>query len=183
MAQAPVLYDFEVELSDADRGVGANLRVKTARHPSETLERVWLRLLAFCWRYQERLVFGPGLSDDEAPDLLATDLTGRITRWIRVGKAEPEKTQRAIDRHPDATVGVLFESPDRWEQFRLAAMGGFPRLSRAELAFVTPSFLADLAAADERRARITVTVVGESVYLDRGGRTFEGELRRVWLGR
>jgi uncharacterized protein YaeQ len=184
MAQAPALYDFEIALNDVDRGVSVGLRLKTARHPSETLERVWLRVLAYCWRFEERLTFGPGLSDTDAPDLLATDLTGRITRWIRVGKTEPDKLQRAIDRHSDAAVSVLFESPARWEQFRKAASeGSFPRLAKAEMAFVVPSLLADLASMDERRAKITVTLAGDSVYLDRGGKTLEGELSPVSLGR
>jgi uncharacterized protein YaeQ len=184
LAQGPALYDFEIALSDADRGVSVDLRLKTARHPSETLERVWLRVLAYCWKYEERLAFGPGLSDTDAPDLLATDLTGRITRWIRVGKTEPDKLQRAIDRHSDAAVSVLFESPARWQQFRKAAEdGGFPRLAVAEIAFVVPSLLADLARVDERRSKVTVTVAGDSVYLDRGGKTLEGEISPVSLER
>jgi uncharacterized protein YaeQ len=179
MAQAPALYDFEIALNDSDRGVSVNLRLKTARHPSETMERVWLRVLAYCWKYEERLAFGPGLSDTDAPDLLTTDLTGQVTRWIRVGKTEPEKLQRAVDRNSDAAVSVLFESPARWEQFRAMAREEFPRLARAELAFVAPSLLADLARVDERRTKITVTIVGDSFYIDRDGKTLEGELHRV----
>jgi uncharacterized protein YaeQ len=183
MAQAPTLHDFEIALNDPDRGVSAQLKLKTARHPSETAERVWLRVLAYCWRYEERLVFGPGLSDTDAPDLLATDLTGQVTRWIRVGKTEPAKLQRAIDQHPGAAVSVLFESPARFAQFRAGAgEGEFPRLSAAELAFVDPALLTQWAAGEERRAKIAVTFVGDSFYLDRGGQTFEGEIQRVSIG-
>jgi uncharacterized protein YaeQ len=183
VAQAPTLHDFEIVLNDADRGLNVELRVKTARHPSETIERVWLRLLAYCWKYEERLVFGPGLSDTDAPDLLATDLTGQVTRWIRVGKIEPAKLQRAIDQHPSAKVSVLFESAARFEQLRAAAgEGAFPRLAGAELAFVDPALLSQLATGEDRRARITLTLVGDSFYLDRGGKTFEGEIQRGTLG-
>ena len=63
VSQAPILYDFEVALAHVDRGLDARLEVRTARHPSETLERVFLRLLAFCWFHEERLAFGAGLSD------------------------------------------------------------------------------------------------------------------------
>jgi uncharacterized protein YaeQ len=182
MAQAPTLHDFEIALNDPDRGVSVQLRVKTARHPSETVERVWLRVLAYCWKYEERLVFGPGLSDTEAPDLLATDLTGQVTRWIRVGKTEPAKLQRAIDQHPGAFVSVLFESEARCEQFASAAREGvFPRLSSAELAFIEPLLLAQLAEGEDRRAKLTVTFVGDNFYLDRAGKTFEGEIHRSSL--
>src|SRR4051794_31894574 len=108
MAQAPTLYSFDLDLNHTDRGLNARLDVRTARHPSETLERVWLRLLAYAWHYEERLTFGPGLSDPEAPDLLATSLTGEMTLWVRVGKADPQKLQRVIDRNTQARVSVLF---------------------------------------------------------------------------
>jgi uncharacterized protein YaeQ len=183
MAQQATLHDVEIALNDPDRGVSAQLRLKTARHPSETVERVWLRVLAYCWRYEERLVFGPGLSDTDAPDVLATDLTGRVTRWIRVGKIEPLKLQRAVDQHPDATVGVLFESPQRFEQLRAAVRdAGYARLDGVELAFVDPGLLTQLAAGGERRARIALTFVGDAFYLDRDGKTFEGEVHRASLG-
>ncbi|HEX4386345.1 MAG TPA: YaeQ family protein, partial [Myxococcales bacterium] len=91
VAQAPTLYDFEVALSHVDRGLQETLSVRTARHPSETLERVFLRVLTYCFFREERLAFGKGLSDPESPDLEARDLTGLLSLWIRVGKAEPSR--------------------------------------------------------------------------------------------
>ena len=69
MAQAPTLYDFDIALSQVDRGLDERLQLRTARHPSETLDRVYLRVLAYCLFREERLVFGKGLSDPDAPDL------------------------------------------------------------------------------------------------------------------
>jgi uncharacterized protein YaeQ len=54
--------------------------------------------------YEERLTFGPGLSDPDAPDLLATDLTGVTTLMARVGEADPAKVQRAADQNPRARI-------------------------------------------------------------------------------
>ena len=121
MAQAPVLYDFDVALSHVDKALDARLSVRTARHPSETLDRVYLRLLAFCLFHEERLAFGRGLSDPDAPDLEARDLTGELSLWIRVGKAEPGRLQKIIDQNARARVAVLFESPQRLEAFAAAA--------------------------------------------------------------
>jgi uncharacterized protein YaeQ len=177
MSLAPVLYDFEIDYSDTDREISTPLRLRTARHPSEALERVWLRVLAYCWKYEERLVFGPGLSDTEAPDLLATDLTGQITRWIRVGKISAEKLQRAIDRNPDAKVTVLFEAELRLEQLLAEARdGGFSRIGRAELAVIDPDLITSLAEADVRRQKLQITLVGDRFYVTQGDNTVEGGL-------
>ncbi len=109
MAQAPALHDFDLELNQIDRGIEKKLHLRTARHSSETLERVWLRVLGFCMQWEERLAFGPGLSDPDAPDLLSTDLTGQTTLWMRVGKADPARLQRASDQNPRARIVALFE--------------------------------------------------------------------------
>jgi uncharacterized protein YaeQ len=182
LALAPTLYDFDVTLSHVDAGIDGRFSVKTARHPSESLERLWLRVLAYCWKWQEGITFGPGLCDPEAPDLLARDLTGEETLRIRVGKQDPARVQREADRHPRARVAVLFDSLQRLEAFAAAAREErVARLSRVELAAADGRLLAALAEVDERRTRIAVTIVGDHVYVDRSGRTVDGPLHRLGL--
>jgi uncharacterized protein YaeQ len=177
MAQAPTLYSFAMTLNHTDRGVSAELDMRTARHPSETLERVWLRVLAFAWHYEERITFGPGLSDPDAPDLVAQDFTGETRLWVRVGKADPVKVQKAADQHPLARVAVLFESPQRLAAFCEEARG-LTRLGKVELVAVDPALVAALAQGDERRARVTVTIAGDHFYVERDGKSFDGEATR-----
>ncbi len=182
MALAPTLYDFDVALSHVDRSIEERLAFKTARHPSEALDRVWLRVLAYCWQWQEGMAFGPGLSDPDAPDLLARDLTGEEVLWIRVGKADPARVQRESDRHHRARMVVLFESPQRMEAFASAAReASLARLGRVELAAVDPVLLRSLAEVDERRTRLSLTIVGDHFYVERAGRTFDGPLSRTSL--
>lgn len=179
MAQAPTLYDFEVQLSHVDRGLDQKLALRTARHPSETLSRVWLRVLAYCLWCEERLAFGPGLGEPEAPDLETRDYTGQLTRWIRVGKADPLKVQRASDQHAGAAVAVLFESPERLQAFQAEAEAeGAGRLARVELVAVDPELLSALASDEGRRAKVSLTIVGDHLYLDRGGKSLDGPLTR-----
>lgn len=180
MALPPTLYDFDVTLANVDAGDNPRFSVKAARHPSESLDRLWLRLLAYCWKWRERIAFGPGLSDPDQPDVLATDLTGQETLWVRVGRPDPARLQREADRHPRAHVAVLFDSPQRMEAFAAAAREArLTRLSRVELAAVEPQLISALADVDERRTRLGVTIVGDHLYLDRSGRTLDGPLHRV----
>ncbi|MHB8417745.1 MAG: YaeQ family protein [Myxococcales bacterium] len=180
MALAPALCDFEIELQQVDTGLAAKLRLRTARHPSETFERVWLRVLAYCLYYRERLAFGPGLSDPDTPDLIETDLTGQPTHWIRVGKADPQRIQRAADRNP--RVSVLFESPPRLAAFLAEARKeGLGRLGEVELAAVDPALLRGLAANEERRAKASVTIVGDHFYVQKDGESLDGPIERARL--
>ncbi len=108
MALPTAHCDFEIQLSQVDLDRQASLRIKTARHPSETHERVWLRVLAYCLHYDERIGFGPGLADPDSPDLFTSDLTVQVFHWIRVGKADTHKIQRAADLV--LPPSVLFQS-------------------------------------------------------------------------
>ena len=180
MALAPTLHEYDVALSNVDAGVERRVSVRAARHPSEALDRLWLRVLAYCWLWEERIEFGPGLSEPDAPDLLARDLTGEERLWARVGRPDPGRVQVEADRHPRARVVVLFDSPRRLEAFVAAAIEqGLTRLGRVELVAVDPRLLATLAEVSERRVRLTLTVVGDHLFVDLGGRTADGPLARV----
>jgi uncharacterized protein YaeQ len=180
VSQAPILYDFEVALAHVDRGLQETLSLRTARHPSETLERVFLRVLAFCFFHEERLVFGKGLSDPDSPDLEARDLTGLLSLWIRVGKAEPARVQTVADQNSSARVAVFFESPQRLEAFlAMAAEEKISRLGRVELLAMDPALPRALAEKDERRHKLSVTIVGEHFYVEQGKRSFDGPLLRA----
>ncbi len=179
MAQTSALYDFDISLSHVDRGLEHALHLKVPRHPSETMERLCLRVVAFCWQWEERLSFGPGLSDPDAPDLLSTDLTGRVTLWIRVGKADPGKLQRLADQQPDARMIVLFESALRREQFAAAAQAErLTRLGRVELATAPAGVIAHLARDDRRRRKLGLTIVEDHLYLELDGETVAGAIER-----
>ena len=113
---------------------------------------------------------------------MARDLTGEIRLWVRVGRPDPARMQQEADRNPRAEVAVLFDSPRRMEAFvDEARAAGLGRLSRVSLAAVDPAFLATLAGSEERRARLSLTLVGDHLYVERDGRTFDGPLGRAYI--
>ncbi len=180
MALPSILHHFDLELANVDRGVEQALALKVARHPSETMDRVWLRILALAWQWEEGIGFGPGLCEPEAPDVLATRLDGTPSLLVRVGKPDLERVARDLARGKGARVAVLFESPRRMEAFLAEADERRPAgIERAELAAVDPPLLAALAAHDDRRARCQLTLSGDHLSLTVGPDTLDGPLHRA----
>jgi uncharacterized protein YaeQ len=180
MALPSVLHHVELELAHVDRGIERALAFKVARHPSETMERLWLRLLAFAWQWQEGIAFGPGLCEPEAPDVLAALPDGRASLVVRVGKPEPERVARDVAQNAGARVAVLFDGPRRMEGFVAEAEEkGLGRLAAAELAAIHPPLLAALAPREARRLEVGLTLVGDHLYLALGGESLDGPLHRL----
>lgn len=180
MALPSTLHHFDLDLVDADRGVERRLAVKVARHPSESPARLWLRVLAFALFWREGIAFGPGLCDADEPDLSARDAAGEEVLRVRVGRPEAARVQREADRSPRARVAVLFESPRQMAGFlEEARSAGLARLGRVELLAVEPALIEALASAEERRVRLSLTISGDHLYLDAGGRALDGPLHRA----
>lgn len=182
LALPATLHDFLIELANVDLGVNQRVTLRLARHPSESMERLWLRLLAWCWTWREGIEQGPGLSDPDAPDVLARDLTGETTLWVRVGRPDPAKLQQEADRNRRADIAVLFDSPRRMDAFvEQARSAGLSRLERVAFAAVDPALLSALSDSEERRVRVSVTIVGDHLYVERDGRPFDGPLSRAYV--
>jgi uncharacterized protein YaeQ len=98
MALNATTYKAELAISDMDRHYYATHALTLARHPSETEERLMVRLLAFALYADERLLFGKGISSDEEPDLWRKDRTGEILEWIELGQPDEQRIRKACGR-------------------------------------------------------------------------------------
>jgi uncharacterized protein YaeQ len=98
MALKSTIFKAELSIADIDRGYYRDHSLTLARHPSETDERMMVRLLAFALHAGEALEFGRGLSAENEPDLWQRDLTGAIERWIEVGLPDEREVRKACGR-------------------------------------------------------------------------------------
>ncbi len=180
MALPSTLHRFDLRFSQADLGVAGEAALTVARHPSETMERVWLRVLAWAWKWREGIAFGPGLCEPDAPDLVAAAPDGRTALVVRVGRPEPARIERDVNQNPGADVAVLFDGPRRLAAFLADARErGLSRAAAADLAAVDAPLLAALAAIDDRRTKVVVTLVADHLYVEVQGRTLDGPLHRA----
>ena len=85
MAQKATIYKVELSVSDMDRHYYETHKLTVAKHPSETDERLMVRLLAFALNASEQLEFSRGLSTDDEPDLWEKSLCGETELWVTLG--------------------------------------------------------------------------------------------------
>jgi len=119
MALKATIYKVNLGIADMDRGVYAEQQVTIARHPSETDERMMLRLLALGLHRpandeQGSLEFAKGLWDTDEPDLWHRDLTGRILHWVEVGQPDEKRLLKACGRAERVTVLCFSPSAPLW---------------------------------------------------------------------
>lgn len=114
MALKATIHKAELTISDLDRGYYATHALTVARHPSETEERMMVRLVAFALFADERLEFGKGLCVDDEPDLWLRDLTGHVLRWIDVGQPDEKWLRKACGRAESVVVLSYGRAADVW---------------------------------------------------------------------
>jgi len=107
MALKATISKAELQVSDMDRHYYQGHLLTLAQHPSETEERMMIRLLAFGLNASEQLAFGRGISTDDEPDLWARDLTGQIDTWIEVGQPDEQRIRKACGRSGEVRVYVF----------------------------------------------------------------------------
>ena len=98
MALKATIYKASLGIADMDRHYYADHALTLAQHPSETDERMMIRLLAFALNADGNLTFTRGLSTDDEPDLWEKDLTGHIRLWIELGLPDEDRIRKASNR-------------------------------------------------------------------------------------
>ena len=175
MALTATIYNFEVQLSDIDRGVYEALSLRLARQPSETAEYLLTRALAYCLEWTEGLAFSRGLAEPDEPTLAVRDLTGTLRTWIDIGwpdAARVHKASKAADRV------AIYTHKDPMLLLQKLAGERIHRAEAVELWAVDRDLIAALAARLERRLDFELAVSDGHLYVTLAGATLEGAVTR-----
>jgi len=165
MASNATIIKAELQLSDLDRHYYATHNLTLAQHPSETQERLMVRLLAFALFADERLEFGRGLSDEDEPALWRRDYTGAIEQWIEVGQPDESRLRKAGGRARHVVVvGYGGQAAEAWWTRNAAALA---RLKNLTVLDIAPADLAAVTALFARGMRLTAMIQdGELQLMD-----------------
>jgi uncharacterized protein YaeQ len=104
MALKATIIKVQIQLSDMDRHYYDTLNLTIARHPSETNERMMVRLVAFMLNAHEQLQFTKGLCADDEPEIWQINLTDEIDRWIDLGLPEERRIRKACSRAKEVLI-------------------------------------------------------------------------------
>jgi uncharacterized protein YaeQ len=172
------MYVFTVRLADSDRGVYETLSLRVAQHPSETLEYLMTRVLAYCLEYTEGIAFSKGLSDPDEPTIEVRDLTGVLETWIDIGLPEAARLHKA-GKMARRVVVYAHRDVAPW----LARLEG-ERIHRAaalEIQVIDRELVTALVSRLERRMELDFSVTDGNLYVSVGETTFSGTIEKRHL--
>ena len=156
MALKATVVKVELQVSDMDRHYYATHNLTLAQHPSETDERLMVRLLAFALFAQERLEFGRGLSNEEEPDLWRRDYTGDIEQWIDLGQPDESRIRKACGRaHQVVVVTYSGNAAELWWT-RIAP--SLTRLKNLSVIDIPSDVVAQVTSLLQRGMRLTAMI-------------------------
>lgn len=170
MAKGATIYNFSLALSDMDRGVYENLDLRVALHPSEAVDYMLTRVLAYCLEYQDGIAFSQGLAEADQPAVWVHDRTGRLIVWIDVGAPAAERLHRAsklaerVAVYTHKNVAMLKHNLSR---------APIHQAAQIPLYALDWRFLAAFEARLGRRLSGALAVTERQLYLEIGGETLQ----------
>jgi len=179
VALTATIHQFEIDLADHDRGVFESLALRVAKHPSESDEYLWTRVLAYALEYQEGIEFSKGgISDPEDPAIAVRDLTGACRTWIEIGTPDSARLHKAAKSAPRVVVYV-HKDPAQWLSRLTAA--AIPRAERIEIFAIDRTLISQLVPRLERRIALSLSVSDRELYVSIGSESLVGQLSRLDL--
>ena len=178
MVQTATIYNLSIDLSNVDRGVYEQIELRIARQPSETMEYMLLRILAYCMEYREGIALTEGVASGDEPAILVRDMTGRIIAWIEVGLPDASRLHRGSKLAGRAVVythrGALL--------MRQLAGEKIHKAEHVRIYALDSDLIEEISAVIDRRCAIGLSVTGQQMYLSINGKDFTTAITEHRLG-
>lgn len=163
MALKSTVFKADLQLADLDRHHFGDYALTIAQHPSETMERVMIRLLAFALCASEDLRFGRGLSNEDDASLWEIDPGGVTRLWIDLGLPDETRIKKACSRADRAVVMTYGgRASDLWWQQNANTLSRYKNLSVIQ---ISPEDSETLVAIANRTMKLSWTIQEGMVYL------------------
>ncbi|HSW19835.1 MAG TPA: YaeQ family protein [Ramlibacter sp.] len=181
MAIKSTIFKANVQLADIDHAYYADHALTLARHPSETDERMMVRLTALALNAHDlqttcdgdgTLAFGAGLSDPDEPDVWLRDFTGRTKLWIEVGQPEDKPLSKACGKADRVRLYCFAHSAEVWWR---GIEGKLSRLQNLEVFRIPADQSQQLAALAARTMHLQATVQEGALMLGNAARSVDVE--------
>ncbi len=182
MALKATIHKATVQVSNIDANVYGDHEVTIARHPSETDERMLVRLLAFALNAPPdndhgALEFARDMWEADEPALWQKDLTGRLVHWIEVGQPDDRRLLQSSSRADRATVYSFASSTNQWWNGFAEKVARAKNLTVWQIPAQQSQQLATLA---DRTMTLDVTVQDGAIWVGNGQTSIEIILQRLF---
>jgi len=174
MAQKATIYKAEVNLANMDKDIYLDQNLTIAQHPSETLQRMMLRIVAWALYANEHLTFTKGLCDEDEPELWHKNYSDEIELWIDLGTPDEKRLKKASVR---AKQAVLFSygnnSAKEWWKQHAAKASKFENLT---VNFISDDTMEALAGLASRTMQLQFSISDGDIWLSSGEQSIQLEL-------
>ena len=164
MALKASIFKAAVSISDLNRDFYQDYNLTLARHPSETDERMMVRLLAFVLNASDELSFGKGLSTDDEPDVWQKSLSNDIELWIDVGLSSFDRCKKACGRSAAVKLYVYGQQKNVKPWWNKVA-ADMQRLKKLQVMQIEGDASQALAALAEVNMQLQFTLDGDDIYI------------------
>ena len=167
MALTATIYNLRIDLADMERNVYEKLDLRVARQPSETVEYMLVRVLAYCLEYTDGIVLTEGVAAGDVPSILVKDLTGRITAWIEVGMPPAQRLHRG---HKLAGRAAVYTHRDVRKLLKELVAANIHRAADIPVHAFDRGFVDELSGLLGRRTELSLSIMERELYVEIGGR-------------
>ena len=177
MASNATIYKALLQIADMDRQHFQDHAITLARHPSETEERMMVRVLAFALHADETLSFGRGVGTEDEPALWQRDFTGAINCWIEIGQPDEKTLRQACGRSKQVIVYAYgARSAEVWWANQSPSLDRLKNLAVSLLPMGSVRALAEMAKS---AMKLQWTIQDGHVWIADGTQTLHLELQRL----
>ena len=176
MALKPTIYKLNIALSDMNRDYYDSVSLTVALHPSENLERMMARIVAYCLNAQEYITFTKGLSEIDEPDIWVKTLDDQIKLWIDMGEPAADRIKKSSRLAPGVKVYSFNSKSDTWWEQSKNKVQQFTNVKFYQLDWPQIQTLATFA---ERKMEWSVSISEDTVYIAAGDEACEVVVREL----
>ncbi len=177
MATNATIYKAVLQISDLDRHYFQDHTLTLARHPSETEERLMVRLLAFALHADEALSFGRGVGTEDEPALWQRDATGAIDLWVEIGQPDEKTIRQACGRSEQVDIYVYgTRGAEAWWENQRASLN---RLKNLAVTLLPMESIRSLAGMASPSMQLQLTIQDGQVWIADDIQTLHLELQRL----
>lgn len=175
MAIKAIIYKANLQIADMDRNVYVDHAVTIARHPSETDERMMIRLLALALNLpvdpnHGMLELAKDLWEADEPALWHKDLTGELKHWVEIGQPDDKRLMKASGRADRVGVYSFSQSTPIWWAGIATKITRASNIAVWQIDAAQSQALATLA---QRSMQLQISVQDGTAYLGDGERSVE----------